>query len=166
MVSEYTTFYIESNIVCIIIFLMMFLREMGTVGRQTKQMIFVNITVCHMLYFVSDIIWVLILGDYIPSTVLSVSVPNVVNAIMLSAITGFWFVYVELSQGEKYILTFKHRMYALIPAMIETITMVILFTFLRTTVLDGNNKLTLFYYIVFICVPALYIAAPKDLASL
>lgn len=158
MVSEYTTFYIESNIVCIIIFLMMFLREMGTVGRQTKQMIFVNITVCHMLYFVSDIIWVLILGDYIPSTVLSVSVPNVVNAIMLSAITGFWFVYVELSQGEKYILTFKHRMYALIPAMIETITMVILFTFLRTTVLDGNNKLTLFYYIVFLCVPALYVA--------
>jgi diguanylate cyclase (GGDEF)-like protein len=157
MEIDYTTFYVEANIVCIIIFLMMFLREMGTVGRQTKQIIFVNITVSHMLYFVSDIFWVLILGGIIPHTVLTASLANISNAILLSAITGLWFVYVELSQGEKYILTFLHRLYALIPAMIETITMVILFTFLRPVVMDGNNGMTLMYYIIFLSVPALYV---------
>ena len=158
MGAEYTTFYIESNIVCIIIFLMMFLREMATVGRQTKQMIFVNITVSHMLYFMSDIFWILILGEFISHTVFTASVANISNAILLSAITGFWFVYVELSQGEKYILTFKNRLLVLIPAMIETVTMIILFTVLPSTVLDSNYEMTLFYYIVFLVVPALYVA--------
>lgn len=157
MLNEYTTFYIEANIVCIIIFLMMLTREMGTVGRQTKQIIFINITTAHMLYFVSDIFWVLILGDYIPRTVLSVSVPNVVNAILLSAITGFWFVYVELSQGEEYILTFKHRLYVLAPAMLETVLMIFLFTFFPRTVMDEDNNMTTLYYIAFLCVPAMYV---------
>ena len=57
MVLDYTFFYVEANIVCIIIFAMMLMREMGSVGRQTKQMIFFNIAISHMLYFVSDIAW-------------------------------------------------------------------------------------------------------------
>ena len=68
MVLDYTFFYVEANIVCIIIFAMMLMREMGSVGRQTKQVIFVNITISHMLYFISDIAWVLILADIIPYT--------------------------------------------------------------------------------------------------
>ena len=70
MVLDYTFFYVEANIVCIIIFAMMLMREMGSVGRQTKQMIFFNIAISHMLYFVSDIAWVLILNDNIPHTAL------------------------------------------------------------------------------------------------
>ena len=158
MVLDYTFFYVEANIVCIIIFLMMFLREMGTVGRQTKQMIFVNITVTHMLYFVSDIIWVLIISDYIPHTAVSASLVNISNAILLSAITGFWFVYVELSQGEKYILSFKNRIFVLIPAMFEAVLMIVLFTVLHRSVLDENNEMTTAYYIAFLIVPSVYIS--------
>ena len=157
MLNEYTTFYIEANIVCIIIFLMMLTREMGTVGRQTKQIIFINITVAHMLYFVNDIVCVLVIGNYIPHTALIASVVNVLNAILLSAITGFWFVYAELSQGEEYILTFKHRMYVLAPAMLETVLMIFLFTFFPRTVMDEENSMTTFYYIAFLCVPAMYV---------
>ena len=157
MLNEYTTFYIEANIVCIIIFLMMLTREMGTVGRQTKQIIFINITVAHMLYFVNDIVCVLVIGNCIPHTALIASVVNVLNAILLSAITGFWFVYVELSQGEEYILTFKHRMYVLAPAMLETVLMIFLFTFFPRTVMDEDNNMTTLYYIAFLCVPAMYV---------
>ena len=157
MELNYTFFYVEANIVCIIIFFLLIMRDLGAVGRQAKQMIFVNIIVSHILYFVSDIMWVLIIGGYIPRSSVSVAAVNILNAILLSAITGFWFIYVELSQGEQYITVFKSRIITLIPAMAETVIMVFLFTLFPKAVLGENNELTVTYYVIFISVPALYI---------
>ena len=145
MVLDYTFFYVEANIVCIIIFAMMLMREMGSVGRQTKQMIFFNIAISHMLYFVSDIAWVLILNDNIPHTALSASIVNISNAVLLSLITGFWFVYVELSQGETYIGVFKNRMLVMLPAVVETAVQLILFIFFPKTMLDDGHEMTIVY---------------------
>ena len=157
MELTYTGFYVEANIVCIIIFMMMFLREMGSVGRQTKQMVFVNITISHMLYFLCDTAWVLVMADLIPKTQFSASVVNIINAVLLSAITGFWFVYVELSQGEKYITKLKHRIYVLALAMLETVTILVLFIFFPKAVITDTYEMTTLYYVVFISVPAIYI---------
>lgn len=157
MVLTYTGFYVEANIVCIIIFMMMFLREMGSVGRQTKQMVFVNITISHMLYFLCDTAWVLVMADLIPKTQFSASVVNIINAVLLSAITGFWFVYVELSQGEKYITHLKNRIYVLTLAMLETLVILVLFVFFPSVVITETYEMTTMYYVVFISVPAIYI---------
>ena len=80
---------------------MMFFREVRTVGRQSKQVIFINIIIAHIMYFLSDICWALILGGYLPKIYFVVTLVNILNAVVLSMITGFWFVYVELSQGEE-----------------------------------------------------------------
>ena len=77
---------------------------------------------------------------------------------MLSAITGFWFVYVELSQGEEYITKYNARIFVLIPAMIETLLMTVLFAFFPRAVIDENEELTVVYFIIFLSVPALYIS--------
>ena len=159
MIMDYTWFYVESNIVSIIIFVMMLFRELGTVGRQSKQVIFINIIFAHIMYFLSDIGWALILGEYLPSIPFLVSAVNILNAILLSAITGFWFVYAELSQGEEYITRFKIRLLILAPAMISALVMLILFVFFPKTVLTEDFKLTLAYYIVFLSMPVLYIIA-------
>ena len=157
MVLDYTWFYVEANIVSIIFFTMMLLREMGTVGRQSKQVLFINIIIAHIMYFLSDICWVLILGDYLPSIPFLVALVNILNAIILSAITGFWFVYVELAQGEKYITKFKNRIYVLTPAMLSALVMVILFVFFPKTVVTEESTLTMTYYIVFLVMPVIYI---------
>ncbi|MCR5384364.1 MAG: GGDEF domain-containing protein [Saccharofermentans sp.] len=157
MENGYTFFYVEANVVCIIIFAMLLIKDLGGVGRQAKQMIFVNIIAAHIMYFVSDICWVLMLGNMISHTRLSVSVVNIINAILLSAITGFWFVYVELSQGEKYIMVFKNRIIALIPAMCETLIMLIVFTLLPGVVINEELEMTTAYYILFLFVPIGYI---------
>lgn len=153
----YTFFYVEANLVCIIIFATLLIKDLGGVGRQTKQMIFINIIMAHILYFASDICWVLILGHYFPYTRLTVSLFNILNAAILSAITGFWFVYVELSQGEKYIMVFKNRIIALIPAMCETAVMLIVFILFPDIVLDEKLKLTTLYFVLFLMVPIGYI---------
>lgn len=57
---DYTWFYVEANIVSIIIFLMILLRELESVGRQSKQIVFINFIFANITYFLSDICWVLI----------------------------------------------------------------------------------------------------------
>jgi diguanylate cyclase (GGDEF)-like protein len=157
MVVDYTFFYIESNIICVIVFVMMVLKELSPAGRQTKQLVFINICFSHIFYFISDIGWVQVLYDYIPRTRLTVSAFNIVNAVMLSLITGYWFVYVELSQGEKYIKSTRLRIYVLIPAMLNTLILLLLFLFFPGTVIDEKTNVTAVYYLVFLCVPIFYI---------
>ena len=97
------------------------------------------------------------LGGYFQKILIAVALVNILNAIILSAITGFWFVYVELSQGELYIKRFKIRLFVLSPVVISTLIMVILFVFFPKAVLKEDNTLTLTYYILFLSVPVLYI---------
>lgn len=157
MVADYTFFYIESNIICIIVFMMVILKEMSSASRQTKQLVFINICFAHILYYISDIGWVQVMYDFIPQTRLTVSCFNFFNAVMLCLITGYWFIYVELSQGEKYIKETKLRIYVLIPAMINTVVMLILFLFFPNIVIDNNTNVTTAYYIFFLSVPIFYI---------
>ena len=157
MVADYTFFYIESNIICIIVFVMMVLKELSAAGRQTKQLVFINICFSNILYFISDIGWVQVLYDFIPRTRLTVSAFNITNAVMLCLITGYWFVYVELSQGEKYITSTRLRIYVLIPAMLNTLVLLVLFLFFPNTVIDEKTNVTIVYYIVFLFVPIFYI---------
>ena len=136
---------------------MMLIREMGSVGRQTKQVIFVNITISHMLYFISDIAWVLILADIIPYTRFAVAAANFMNALLLCAITGLWFVYVEISQGEQYISSFRTRMYTLAAAILDPIVMLALLLIVPGSIVTEDKEMTPLYYILFLSVPAMYI---------
>ena len=157
MVADYTFFYIESNIVCIIIFMMMILKELSVAGRQAKQLVFLNICFANVIYFLSDIGWVQVLNNLIPRSRFLVSFFNITNAVVLCLITGFWFIYVELSQGEKYITRTRLRIYVLIPAMANTLVMLALFLFFPGTVMGADLNPTIVYYILFLAVPVFYI---------
>ena len=159
MVMDYTGFYVEANIVSIILFLMMFFREVGSVGRQSKQVIFLNMIIAHILYFTSDIFWALILGGYLPANYFSVSVANLMNALIIGAITSFWYVYVEISQGEEYIKKFRNRMIVMVPAIVNTLVLLALFAFFPGTVINEDFKVTLTYYMLFLIIPIGYIVA-------
>ena len=160
MDMDYTFFYIEANIVCIVIFGVMLMREMRTVGRQAKQLIFINITISHILYFISDIAWVLVVEEKVPNTPVSSAIVNITNALILGAICSCWFVYVELSQGEKYITGTKQRMIVMIPAMASGLITVLLFIFAPSLMMDmnGKNEMTGLYNICFLLVPNSYVA--------
>lgn len=157
MVMDYTYFYIEANIVCIVIFGMMLMRELHTVGRQAKQIAFLNLLVSHILYFISDIAWVLVVGDIIPNTRLSSSIVNVANAVFLVYICSFWFIYVELSQGEAYIAVKKWRIMVLIPAIISSAVTICLFVFAPSLMLKENNEVTDIYNVAFLLIPDSYV---------
>lgn len=154
---DYTWFYVEANIVSIVIFTLLLLRELGSIGRQSKQVVFINIIFAHIMYFLSDICWALILGHYLPPIPGLVAAANIINSIVLSCITGFWFVYAELSQGEAYIQRLRMRLLVLTPVLVTSVLILVLFIFFPGTVITEGIYLTLTYYIVFLSVPVIYI---------
>ena len=154
---DYTWFYVEANIVSIVIFTLLLLRELGSIGRQSKQVVFINIIFAHIMYFLSDICWALILDHYLPPIPGLVAAANIINAIVLSCITGFWFVYAELSQGEAYIQRLRMRLLVLTPVLVTSVLILVLFIFFPGTVITEGINLTLTYYIVFLSVPVIYI---------
>lgn len=154
---DYTWFYVEANIVSIVIFTLLLLRELGSIGRQSKQVVFINIIFAHIMYFLSDICWALILGHYLPPIPGLVAAANIINAIVLSCITGFWFVYAELSQGEAYIQRLRMRLLVMTPVLVTSVLILVLFIFFPGTVITEGINLTLTYYIVFLSVPVIYI---------
>jgi len=154
---DYTWFYVEANIVSIVIFTLLLLRELGSIGRQSKQVVFINIIFAHIMYFLSDICWALILGHYLPPIPGLVAAANIINAIVLSCITGFWFVHAELSQGEAYIQRLRMRLLVLTPVLVTSVLILVLFIFFPGTVITEGINLTLTYYIVFLSVPVIYI---------
>ena len=159
MELDYTFFYVEANVVCIILFAIMLFREIGTVGRQTKQIFFINNVISYMLYFTSDIFWVMMLHDVLPRTQISSSIVNFANAVFLTAIAVFWFIYIEISQNAKYIKNVKKRIIISIPVALHIIIMAALFLFFPAAVLKEDNTLTDTYYFLFIAIPTIYIIA-------
>ena len=152
-------FYAEANVVCIIIFALMLFRDLGTVGRQTKQIVFVNIVVTHMIYFSSDIVWGLILGGIIPRLPFLVVACNAVNLMMLCALTAFWFMYVEMSQGETYINKSRGCLIIMLPAIATVFITLFLFIVFPRVMITEEEKLTTVFYILFVTVPILYVIA-------
>ena len=159
MELDYTFFYVEANVVCIILFAIMLFREIGTVGRQTKQIFFINNVISYMLYFTSDIFWVMMLHDVLPRTQISSSIVNFANAVFLTAIAVFWFIYIEISQNAKYIKNVRKRIIISIPVALHIIIMAALFLFFPAAVLKEDNTLTDTYYFLFIAIPTIYIIA-------
>ena len=157
MELNYTFFYVESNIVCIIIFLMILLRDLRSVDRQSKQTMFDNVLMFHILYFTTDIYYVMILNGYLPHTRLTSSIANFFISFVMHMLAFYWFVYIEMLEGSFYLQTKKHRFICYIPAAISITISLILFVFFSDLVIDANLNTTVVYSISFLAVPIIYI---------
>ena len=91
---EYFINYAGANIVCLIIFGIMLARDLLNVDRQEKQIKYDHALVSFMLYFVSDTVWAAVDAQIIKPTVVWVISTNVINYLLLSAITYMWLRYI------------------------------------------------------------------------
>ena len=153
----YTFFYVEANVACIIIFAILLIKNLNSVDRQEKQRIYDRVLVSSMMYFVCDSFWAMILGGSIPSTRLGVDIVNYGNAVILAFMTYYWFLYVEVSRGAKYMAKKINRVYTMFPALLSSFSMLILFAFFNRLVVNEKNETTPLYAIIFLSAPIVYI---------
>ena len=84
--SDYFIYYLESNLVCLIIFSILLIRDIFSGDRQEKQIKFDHALVAFMSYFISDVVWSAIIAGVIPKTLTSVVLSNLVNYFLMAGI--------------------------------------------------------------------------------
>ena len=93
MGREYFMFYMEANIVCILILALLLFNDKLHSTRQEKQIWFNRTIVAHILYFISDIGWAAVLSGQLLRTRALVILFNLLNYILLGLIAYEWFIY-------------------------------------------------------------------------
>ena len=66
MTLDYFFFYMESNIVCIVVLAILLINDKLHSSQQEKQIWFNRTIVAHILYLTSDIFWAAVLSGQLP----------------------------------------------------------------------------------------------------
>lgn len=157
--SEFFIYYLESNVVCLIIFMILLVRDLLTGDRQEKQIKFDHALIAFMLYFISDVVWSAVIDGSIPRTMVSVAITNFVNYLLMAGVTYMWLrfamAYEHVPHRERRINKFA----VLFPFILTTIAIICVFVISPDVLIDKNLDITFTYGAFLIAVPIIYIIA-------
>ena len=85
--TSFAFYYIEANIVCILVFAILLLHNHFSIDRQEKQIKFDHALIAFMLYFISDAAWAAIIAGMLPRNRFTVVATNFSNCVIMAVIT-------------------------------------------------------------------------------
>ena len=156
--SDYFIYYAESTIICLIIFCMMFVRDLFKVDKQEKQIKYDHALISFMLYFISDLFWAAVISGVLPKNRFTVITANFLNYAFMAGITYMWLRYVMAAEGAPHRDRPMTKFAVLFPFLVSTVVLIALFVFAPHTVLDDELNMLPAYYIFLIAVPSIYIS--------
>lgn len=157
--SDYFIYYAESNIVCIVIFGIMLARDLIGMDRQEKQIKYDHALIAFMAYFVSDVLWAAVKDGIIPRTLLSVSLTNLANYILMAAVTYFWLRFVLAFEQVPNRERKKNKFAILFPFIVATFALAAVALFSFDSLIDNSREPTTLFYVFQTAVPMIYIVA-------
>ena len=157
MSTDYTFFYVEANVVCMIIFSILLFKNIHSVDRQEKQLIYDRVLLFSILYFACDCFWAMQLGGVVHNCRRVVLLVNFGNNTLMAFMTFYWFLYVEVSQRAKYMVIKRNRLYTKSLAIASTILMGFFCVFHSDMILTEDGQVTLLYAGIFLASPLIYI---------
>lgn len=140
-----------------IIFSILLFKNIHSVDRQEKQLIYDRVLIFSILYFACDSFWAMQLGGIFHSCRAAVLLVNWGNNTLMAFMTFYWFLYVEVSQGAKYMDYKRNRLYTKSVAISSAILMLFLCIFKSDYILNADGEVTLLYCGIFLSSPLIYI---------
>ena len=144
---DYFIYYAESNIVCIVIFGIMLARDLIGMDRQEKQIKYDHALIAFMAYFVSDVLWAAVKDGIIPRTLLSVSLTNLANYILMAAVTYFWLRFVLAFEQVPNRERKKNKFAILFPFIVATFALAAVALFSFDSLIDNSREPTTLFYV-------------------
>ena len=157
MGREYFMFYMEANIVCILILALLLFNDKLHSTRQEKQIWFNRTIVAHILYFLSDIGWAAVLSGQLLRTRALVILFNLLNYILLGLIAYEWFIYMAASEDMPFRKSRKKRHLCLIPLLVSVAAITIAYAADPLFWVGRNGELNDLYYPMFVAAPVFYL---------
>ena len=157
MTLDYFFFYLEANIVCIVVLAILLINDKLHSSQQEKQIWFNRTIVAHILYFTSDIFWAAVLSGQLPSSRLLVGFFNLANYILLSLLAYEWFMYMAVTEDMPLRKSRKQRILWLLPMLTSISVIVIAYIAAPTFWISESGNLNDWYYPLMIAAPVIYL---------
>lgn len=157
--SDYFIYYAESTIICLIVFSMMFVRDLFKVDKQEKQIKYDQALISFMLYFISDLFWAAVISGVLPKNRFTVTAANFFNSVFMGGITYMWLRYAMAVEGTPRRDETRTKFAFFSPYLLSAAVLIILFVFTPDLLMDDELKIRPLYYLFLIVVPTVYISA-------
>ena len=138
-------FYIWGNAVCILIMLILFLKNYK--NKQTASYYLINVIFFLIIYFLGDSLWALAYFSIIPNGDVLLKISRIMYYLSSAIVAYSWYIYVEILIGSKFVYT-KKRKFLLIPVLLSFISTILICLFLDPARKDVFGYLTAFALIV------------------
>ena len=152
-------YYIESNVICLIIFAILFFHDLFGVDRQEKQIKYDHTLIAFMLYFISDSVWAAVEDGLIPTSNIVALITNTANFILMSTVTFLWLRYVMAVEGVKNRERPINKVAVLFPFFISLLACIVIYLINPYLLIDEECKVTILFNIMITIVPIIYVVA-------
>ena len=157
--SDFAPYYIEANVMCIIVFAILLIHNHFNLDRQEKQIKYDHVLTVFMLYFLADCLWAAIEAEMIPKTRFNVLANTFLLYILMGATVYSWLnyvmAYVQVPHRNRPI----NRFAVIFPFLVSTVALIVHYLIAPQTLIDESQNTTLIFSVYMIAVPDIYMVA-------
>lgn len=156
---NFSVYYIESNIVCTIVFGILLIHNHFNIDRQEKQIKFDHVLIAFMVYFLVDCFWAAIVDNVIPKTRFTVVTNDFLIYVVMAAITYFWLQYVLAFEQVPNRNKPVNRFAVIFPFLVSTVALILNYCIAPQMLINKSLDTLPVYNIYLVTVPYIYMAA-------
>jgi len=157
--ASFAFYYIEANIVCILVFAIMLVHNRFSVDRQEKQIKFDRALAAFILYFLADCFWAAVQSEVIPKTRFSMTTVAFLLYLFMTLIIYFWLDYVMAFEQTPHRNRPINRFAVAFPFLVATLALILQLILAPRTLIDDNLNSTFAFTVYLVAVPYIYMAA-------
>lgn len=156
---NFAPYYIEANVVCMIVFGILLLHNHFNIDRQEKQIKFDHVLVIFMLYFLVDCFWAAIVGELMPKTRFTMVVNEFLIYILMGATVYSWLNFVMAYEQVPHRNRPINRFAVIFPFIVSTVTLILQYIIAPQTLINEEHDTLPGFSIYMIAVPDIYVSA-------
>ena len=157
--NDFALYYIEANVICIIVFGILLIHNHFNIDRQEKQIKYDHVLAVFMFYFLTDCFWAAIQADLIPKTRLNVVLNVFLIYILMGGTVYYWLnyvmAYVQVPHRNRPI----NRFAVIFPFLASTLALILHYLIAPQTIIDEAHNTLPGYNVYIIIVPDVYMIA-------
>ena len=156
---NFAVYYIEANVICILIFGILLFHNHFNIDRQEKQIKFDHVLIAFMLYFLTDCFWAAIVEEIIPKTRFTVVINVFMIYVLMGATVYYWLEYVLSYEQVPHRNRPINRFAVLFPFLVSTLLLIIQYLAAPQTLINEAQDTLPGFTVYIVVVPDIYIAA-------
>ena len=155
--TGFSFYYIEANIVCVIVFGVILVHNRRNIDRQEKQLKFDNALVAFILYFLTDCVWAGIVDGLLPKNLINICAFLIYVFMVATVFCWFEFVmaYEQVPNREQP----RRKLLVFLPFLIPTAALILNFLIAPRSLIDDSLETLPLFNAYLSIVPNIYMIA-------